>query len=483
MADQHPHPASPPPWLAEPGMNLTMGEAATVLGSLLRMMVGDATLRGERICNDTRLIAAGDIFIALTGNRDGHSFVPLALERGAAFVIVAQWPLTVPLGARQGALVVHDVDAALVRLASWWRMRHDILVIGIGGGVGKTTTKETVAGLLSQRHGAEHILKTPANWNDARGLSLALLGLRDHHQRAVVEMGMDRQGEVAQLAAIARPRWGIVTSVSATHLEFFPDMAALIATERGMVESLPPDGLALLNSDDRLVRGMIPAATCPVYTFGTLPGDDLRAIRLSSRGGAGLTFVAQTSEANVAVSTTLVGRHLVTSALAALSVALADGWSLADAASALSAVQIAQRMQFHPGIAGSTIIDDTYNASPESMLASLDLLADWPREQGGRRMALLGTMRELGTRSIREHHRLGRRAAARCSTLWVTGEESHHIADGATAGGLRDVRVFATPDEAAADCATTLAANDVLLIKASHAVGLDGIVSRLLAGS
>jgi UDP-N-acetylmuramoyl-tripeptide--D-alanyl-D-alanine ligase len=465
-------------------MALRMAEAAAALGPLLHAAIGPATLTAERLCNDSRILQAGDCFVALgSATRDGHAFVPEALARGARFVIVSEWPLAVELGPEQGALVVRDVDAALVRLAHWWRERHPIPAVGVGGGVGKTTTKETVAALFMQRYGAANVLKTPANWNDLRGISLTLLGLRDHHQRAVLEMGMDRPGEVAQLAEVGRPQWGIVTAVSATHLEFFPNMEDLVATERGLVEALPPDGLAILNENDRLVRGMRPFAPCPTFRFGTLPDVDLRAIRVSSRGDAGLSFVARQGAEDVTVQTTLMGRHLVTSALAALSAALADGWSLAEAAQALAQVQIPQRMRFLAGLRGSTIIDDTYNASPESMRAALDVLADWPREAGGRRLALLGTMRELGPRSAREHHRLGRRAAAYCTTLWVTGEEREMIAAGARAGGLTDVRVRADPAQTAADCAATLQAHDVLLVKASHAVGLEQVVPLLLAAT
>jgi UDP-N-acetylmuramoyl-tripeptide--D-alanyl-D-alanine ligase len=461
-------------------MHLRLDAAAEVCGALRVAVFGPSEITGERICNDTRILQPGDIFVALSSEqRDGHLYVGHALERGACFAIVSQWPLPVELGPEQGILVVRDVDAALVRLARWWRDQHPIPAVGVGGGVGKTTTKETVAALFAARYGADAILKTPANWNDLRGISLTLLGLRDQHQRAVLEMGMDRPGEVAQLAELGRPRWGIVTAVSATHLEYFPSMDDLVATERGLVESLPADGLAILNDNDRLVRGMIPYATAPIFTFGTLPGDDLRALRISSRGTTGLSFVARHQDESVPVQTTLIGRHLVTSALAAFSAALADGWALQAAADALAQVQIPQRMRFLPGVRGSTLIDDTYNASPESMRAALDIVADWPRENGGRRLALLGTMRELGPRSPREHHRLGRRAAWRCDALWVTGEEREQIAQGARDGGLADVRVFADPFAAARDCAATLAAHDVLLVKASHAVGLENVVPLL----
>lgn len=475
-----PHaPPSPPAWLAEPDMNLTMGEAASVLGSLLKTTVGMDTIRGERFCNDTRILQQGDIFIALSGNRNGHDFVPAAMAQGAAFAIVVEWPLPVELSPEQGILVVRDVDAALVRLATWWRSRFDIPVVGIGGGVGKTTTKETVAALLAHRYGQEHILKTPANWNDMRGNCLTLLGLRPLHRFAVIEMGMDRPGEVAQLGEVVRPQIGIITSVSATHLEYFSDMSELIATERGMLDSLRADGLALLNDNDRLVRGMLSHAQCRVMMVGTFADDDLRAQHISSRGTTGLhfsfTYLGKTYE----ISTHLIGKHLVTSALMAIGVALQDGWTIADIIAGMSSIHIPLRMQFKNGKHASMLIDDTYNASPESMLAALKFLADWPSEQDGRRLALLGTMRELGPRSTREHHRLGRRAAEYCEIVWVTGDERAAIADGAIAGGLCEIRSFADPADAAQDIIATLLPHDVLLIKASHAVGLDRIVPLL----
>ncbi len=171
---------SPPSWLAAPGMGLRLFDAAKALGTLTSEILGNLGAVAERVCNDSRIIAPGDAFIALTGARDGHDFVQAALQAGASFVIISRWPVGVAFTPEQAALVVTDVDAALVRLAEWWRERHPIPVIGIGGGVGKTTTKELSAALLARRHGVEHVLKTPANWNDLRGVSLTLLGLRAH---------------------------------------------------------------------------------------------------------------------------------------------------------------------------------------------------------------------------------------------------------------------------------------------------------------
>ncbi|MFL5659400.1 MAG: UDP-N-acetylmuramoyl-tripeptide--D-alanyl-D-alanine ligase [Ktedonobacteraceae bacterium] len=463
-------------------MNLTLRATAERVGSTRLAVVGSPSACGNRICNDTRILQQGDIFVAFSGKRNGHSFVPEALAKGAAFVIVSEWPLPVEIESEQGVLVVQDVDAAIVELARRHRADFDIPLIGVSGGVGKTTTKETVAALLAQRYGVAHVLKTPANWNDLRGICLTLLGLRTHHRCAVIEIGMDRPGEVAQFTSIARQQIAVVTAVSATHLEYFPSMEELVATERAMVETLPWNGIAILNSADRLVRGMIPYAPCPVMTFGPFQSDAVYARYVTSMGMQGLSFLVEHRGKMLPVHTTLIGRHLVTSALAAISVALAVGWSLEEAVESLADVVVPQRIRFMNGPRGSIVIDDTYNASPQSMLAALNLMTDWPREQGGKRIAFLGDMRELGPRSLREHVRLGRRAAARCSELWATGEERETIAAGARAAGLDPVFVCGNPLEGAERLARRLQAHDIVLVKASHAVGLERIIPILAAG-
>ncbi|GAC1384217.1 MAG: UDP-N-acetylmuramoyl-tripeptide--D-alanyl-D-alanine ligase [Ktedonobacteraceae bacterium] len=480
--EHQPHmPPSPPAWLADAGMHLTLSAAAETVGSLCRAVIGYSSACGERICNDTRILQPGDVFIALAGRVNGHKFVPQALARGAAFAIVSEWPLPLVVGPAQGVLVVRDVDAALVELTRWHRAQFNIPIVGVGGGVGKTTTKETIAALLAQRHGVTSILKTPANWNDLRGICLTLLGLRHYHHCAIIEMGMDRPGEVAQFAALVRQQIGVVTAVSATHLTYFSSMADLVATERAMVETLPPNGVAILNSKDRLVRSMIPYAPCPVMTFGPFQNDTVYARGVTSLGAQGLSFLIEHRDKTLPAQTTLVGRHLITSALAAISVALADGWTLPEAVNALAHVVVPQRMRFVNGPRGSVIIDDTYNASPESMFAALNLLTDWPRKQAGKRIALLGDMRELGPRSQREHLRLGRRAAACCSELWLTGDERETIAAGAREAGLTTIFISADPLEIAAQLARRLQPNDLLLVKASHAVGLERIIPLLAA--
>ncbi len=479
MANETHFPASAPPWQAPAGMQLSLGEAAVTLENLLRFTVGSPESIGERICNDTRILEQGDIFVALTGNRNGHDFIQQSYERGASYVIAHEWPIEVPDG--RGAIIVKDTDAALVQLAMAQREKSYSLVIGVGGGVGKTTTKETIAAALQHRYGAETVLKTPANWNDQRGVALTLLGLRPYHKRVVLEMGMDRPGEVTQLAHLARQRWGIVTSVSATHLEYFPSMDELIATERGMIETLPSDGVAFINSDDPLTRGMLPYAPCHTALFGSHEDAEVRAVDITGNGLNGLAFTAIYQNQRQQVKTKLIGKHLVTTALAALSVCIYDGMTLREAAELLAETEVPQRIRLRQGVNASQIIDDTYNASPESMRAALKLLEEWPLPEGGRRLALLGDMRELGPRSAEEHVQLGKIAAQVCGKLWLTGNERDNFAEGARSILGCEVYTEENPQNAAEALRDALRPGDVVLVKASHAVGLDVVIATLLA--
>ncbi len=478
MAHETHFPASAPPWQAPAGMRLSLGEAANTLENLLRFTVGSPDSIGARICNDTRILEQGDVFVALTGNRNGHDFIQQAYERGASYVIAHEWPIEIPDG--RGAIIVKDTDAALVQLAMAQREKYHSLVIGVGGGVGKTTTKETIAAVLQNRYGAETVLKTPANWNDQRGVALTLLGLRPYHKRVVLEMGMDRPGEVTQLAQLARQRWGIVTSVSATHLEYFPSMDELVATERGMIETLPADGVAFINGDDPLTRGMLPYAPCHVALFGLQDDAEARAVDIAGNGLDGLTFTAIFQNQRQQVKTKLVGKHLITTALAALSVCVYDGMTLREAADLLAETEVPQRIRFLPGAHASQIIDDTYNASPESMRAALNLLAEWPLSAGGRRLALLGDMRELGPRSAAEHVQIGKLAAQVCSALWLTGNEREYLAEGARSVAGCAVYTEENPQNAAEALREALRKGDAVLVKASHAVGLDRVIAALL---
>jgi len=421
------------------------------------------------VANDSRTLQPGDLFFAIeTEKRDGHAFVADAVGRGAAGVVVAREVETPPDVA---VYRVHDTRAALAALAAWWRSRFPVQVIGVTGSVGKTTTKELVATLLSERH---HVLKSPANFNDDVGLSMTLFMLEPGHDRAVVEMGMYALGEIRGLCAIARPAVGVVTNVGPSHLERLGTLDAIARAKSELVEALPPDGLAVLNADDPAVLAMRARTTARVLTYG-LGEADVRGSEVEGRGLDGVEFAIAYQGRRERVRSPIPGRQVVHNALAAATVALADGIPLRDVAAALSQATIPGRVQLHPGRAGSLIIDDTYNASPASVLAALDLLSELP----GRHVAVLGDMRELGSATIEGHRDVGRRAAEVADVVVTIGELGKLIAEAAREAGHPCVQAFDTKEEAARDLAPRLQQGDCVLLKASRALALETMVHEL----
>jgi UDP-N-acetylmuramoyl-tripeptide--D-alanyl-D-alanine ligase len=419
---------------------------------------------------DSRQAAPGDIFFALRGERsDGHEFVSQALSAGAAAAVVER-----PIDVTDEVPVfqVENSLRALQRLATYWRGRHDVRVIGVTGSVGKTTAKEVIATVLARRYS---VLKTEANLNTEIGVPLTVLEMRAGHQRAVLEMAMHARGEIALLARIAQPHVGVVTVVAPVHLERLGYMGGIAAAKAELVEALPPDGLAVLNGDDARVATFGRRTRARAVLFGLSQQCDIRAQDVCSRGLEGIGFRLLARGRSQKIELPLPGRHHVYPALAAAAVALEEGMDLDEIAEALAGVRMDIRLIRRTGPAGSTIIDGSYNASPPSMLAALDLLSELP----GRRIALLGEMRELGAASEDGHRRAGRRAAEVCDMLLVVGEEARIIAEEAERYGNKNVRAFASPVEAAAALKRELRAGDHVLVKGSRAVGLEEAVRTL----
>ena len=427
---------------------------------------------------DSREARAGDLFFALRGERaDGHDFVRAAFAAGAAGAVVAR-----PVEAPPQAVVYHVSDplTALQRLAASWRQRHDVRVVGVTGSVGKTTAKELIAAVLSRRYA---VLKSEANLNTEIGIPLTLLNLRAEHQRAVLELAMYEPGDIALLARITRPSVGVVTNVYPVHLERVRSLGRIVAAKAELIEALPADGLAVLNGDDASVAAMARRTRARSVLYGLSEQCDVRATELTGHGLDGFSFTLSLAGASVHIDCPLPGKHHVYAALAAAAVALNDGMSLAEIADALREFPAAHpevlegRLTVRPGPNGSTLIDDSYNASPASMIAALDLLA----ETQGRHVALLGHMRELGTAEAEGHASVGQHAAATCDLLFVIGEDARLLADAARNAGCRDVRFLAGPEDAAEALRKELRAGDVCLVKASRAVGLESVVETLVA--
>ena len=422
---------------------------------------------------DSRQAAAGDLFFALRGDRaDGHDFVAAAIAAGAAGAVVER-PLQTPQDA--AVFQVSDTLQALQRLAGYWRRRHDIGVVAVTGSVGKTTAKEIIASVLETRY---RVLKSEANINTEIGIPLTLLGLTPQHERAVLELGMHARGDIALLARIAAPiQIGVVTNIGPVHLERLGSMGAIVAAKAELIEALPADGLAVLNGDDARVAALAARTPAQAVLYGLSSQCHVRASDIAAQGLDGISFRLASGGASIPVRCPLPGKHHVYPALAAAAVALHEGFTLDEIAAALAEARFDLRLRVLRGPNGCTLIDDTYNASPASMLAALDLLSELP----GRRVALLGDMRELGAAEEAGHRRVGERAASACDLLFVIGDRARPLAEAAAAAGLRETRFLDSKEEAIARLRREARAGDHLLIKASRALALEDVVDALVA--
>lgn len=433
---------------------------------------------------DTRTIKPGELFFALPGERvDGHAFVAQALEAGAAGAVVQQG---VEIRSAQDlagkinpapVLQVPDVLKALQDLAAWYRKQFSIPVIGITGSTGKTTTKDLLAAVLGFRF---NTLKTSGNYNNELGVPLTLLQLTDKHQAAVVEMGMRGLGQIAALSQIAAPNLGVITNIGHTHQELLGTQENIALAKGELLESLPANGWAVLNADDpwQVFLGQ----RCGVRAFyyglqSTIAG--IYATDLRSEG-SGSRFKVHLPQTAGEVWLPVPGQHNVVNALAALSAGWLLGMQLEEMAEGLAKAQLsAMRLAINPGIEATTIINDVYNANPDSMLAALNVLSD---TAGSRRIAVLGEMYELGDYTETGHRQVGA-AAARLgvSCLLSVGKLAEHIAQGAREAGMPKALVATVPDnqQAIRLLEAYLQPGDVVLVKGSRGMHMEEIVSAL----
>jgi UDP-N-acetylmuramoyl-tripeptide--D-alanyl-D-alanine ligase len=449
---------------------LSVEDVRDALGNqLLDERPGSATVFSG-VSNDSRTLRPGELFVALsTEVRDGHDFVAAAIAAGAAG-IVAHREVEAP--AEVSVFRVKNSQTALGNLAAHWRNRFDVKCIVVTGNVGKTTTKELCAALLSNRY---RVLKSPANFNDEIGLSMTLFQLTEVHERAVLEVGMFGLGEIARMCEIARPEIGVVMNVGPTHLERLGSLEAIARAKAEAIESLPATGTAILNADDPFVSKMGGGTRARVLTFGVDSPADIRASAIRSLGLGGVDFDVSMGGRTLSGHSPLPGVALVSNALAAIAVAVSDGLSLEEGVSALRTAEAPARMQVKTAKSGAIILDDCYNASPASTLSALSVLAETP----GRRIALLGDMLELGAAEEQGHRDVGRRAAEVADLIFAVGPRGLLIAEAAQEAGAREVCYLASKEDASPAIKRQLREGDVLLIKASHGVALESVVVEL----
>lgn len=438
----------------------------------------------RQVVIDSRQARPDSLFVALPGQQtDGHLFVQEAFERGAIAAITAR-PVAGCANFRLGhpvrpplCIQVEDSLAGLQQLAAYWRSRFQPRVIGITGSVGKSTTKEITWAILSSRY---HTLKSEGNFNNEIGLPLTLLQLNDDHQSVVLEMGMYDLGEISLLCRLARPQIGVVTNVGPTHLERLGTIERIVQAKTELVQALPAEGTAILNYDDPLVRPMAAHTPARVVTYGLSPEADLWASDVTGAGLEGIRFVFHYQGEETHARVPLLGRHSVHTALRAALVGLVEGLDWADIIAGLQTLpsEAQLRLVAVPGPNDCILLDDTYNASPASTLAALNLLDDLP---AARKIAVLGDMLELGSYEEEGHRKVGCRAADIVDVLITIGSRARFIGEEALACGLAATAVLELRDiETAGEyLQKTVEAGDIVLIKGSNLLRLNELVSFL----
>ncbi len=425
---------------------------------------------------DTRRLRAGEVFVPLPGRRaDGHDFLGEAQAHGAAACFCRRERAPeLPADAGGPLLLVADPESALAAWGVARRAAWKGLCVGVTGTNGKTTTKDLLA-LCLETQAPTH--STEGNLNNHLGVPLTLTGLSDDHRFAVVEMGMSHGGEIARLSEWAKPQIGVITHVGHAHLEGVETFEGVCRAKAELAAALPADGFLVLPARVPALETALDetGVTARRLRFATSGEADLVATDLTSLGPAGVSFHVEGS----LVRLRLAGLHNVTNALAALLCARELGVPLADAIAAVSrAVTEPGRMEIVT-LGGVSLLLDHYNANPESMRAALDALRAWPAR---RRFAVLGEMRELGPFHEEGHRAVGA-AAAFVDGLYLVGEATAHVAQGAAASGLKEERVrgFSTHRELADALASGLSPGDVVLIKGSRAARLEGVAEILRA--
>jgi len=424
---------------------------------------------------DSRQVTPGALWVAFRGESvDGNDYVEAALGNGAAAVICereaeGEWP-------GRTIIVAPDSRVALSQLGEAWLRHCEPRVVGITGTVGKTTAKELTAAVLS---GSFPVHRSKENFNSLEGLPLALVTLREEHAVAVLELAMDRPGEIGELCELTRPEIGVVLNIGLTHAEKLGSIEAIAAEKLALPRWLAPTGTAVLNADDPRVIGVRDELRCEVISFGLSEDADLRASGIEPEGLDGTRFVVTFEGRRIAARSPLPGAHTLPAALSALAVAAALGISMDTAVEALNSARYEGRMTRRAGHNGSTLLDDRYNSSPASLEGALKMLG----LVQGRRLALLGTMAELGPAAETEHCRLGKVAAANCDVLAATGDPCRVLIESAQRSGLSGARWFADRDEAATWMREQLQPGDTLLLKASRSQAFEEILPLLGAQS
>ena len=440
----------------------TLQEAAAALG--LPQMQAQASLAD--VCTDTRKIQPGSLFVCLRGERfDGHSFAPQAAQLGAAALLVDH-----PVDADVPQLVVTDTGKALLQLAGWYRRRFRLPVVGLTGSVGKTTTKEFIALVLGAKY---NTLKTQGNLNNEIGVPQMLFHLEDSHTAAVIEMGMNHFGEISRLTRAVAPTVGLITNIGVSHIENLGSRAGILQAKLEILEGMAPDAPLIVNIDNDMLR-TVKLGDRPLLTFAIDDQSaDFTATDITEQGST-TAFTVHHSTFTQPVTIPTVGIHNVYNALAAMAVGYATGVDPAAAAAALANYVPAGMRQNLVQVGGVQVIEDCYNASPDSMRAALQTLGKLPVH---RRYAVLGAMLELGDYAKEAHTQVGKMAAENgIDGVLAYGADAAYIVEAAKQAGLENARLFDTKEALAQALAQQVQSGDGVLFKGSRGMHLEDVM-------
>ena len=438
---------------------ITLQQAADWCGGQINPKYKDVTFFGAN--NDTRKLEAGQLFIALQGARDGHDFIPVALEKGAAAVLCTHCDGDYP------AIVVPDTRIALGDIARGERNRLNMKVVGITGSVGKTTTKEMVARVLESTY---KVSKTPVNHNNDIGMPMAILAMPEDTQVAVLEMGMNHFREIAYLSGIARPNVAVIVNIGTMHIEHLGSMEGILQAKLEILEGMEQEGKVILNGDDPLLWNL--HKTLPQVTYFGVNNEEC-AVRGTNVETVPeyLSFIVNGNNTQFRVELGMEGEHYVLDALAAITVGLELGVPEKKMCQALASFENAAGRQEIFQAGGYTIISDCYNAGPESVAAALNVLSG----RTGRRVAVLGDMLELGSCTQAEHYKIGRLAAEKADLLFAYGPNSSKMLKGARTGGMAESKswAFTDRDKLVMTLKQLAKPGDVMLFKGSRGMKME----------
>ena len=445
---------------------ITLRDAAQWCGGTVEEKYEDVVFDGAG--NDTRSLQPGQLFIALQGVRDGHDYIPAAIAKGAAAVLCSRKVGDYP------AILVKDPRTALGDIAREALKRIGAKVVAVTGSVGKSTTKEMIAAVLS---GTFRVSKTPANHNNDIGMPMAVLDMPEDTEVAVLEMGMNHFREIAYLSCIAHPDVAVIINVGTAHIEFLGTQQGIRQAKLEILEGMTPQGMLLLNGDDTMLRCLDVTPKQRITYFGASEGCDVRALDVSQRGGV-LRFTVEAGRLTFPVEMKLEGEHYVADALAAVTVGLKLGVHPDKIRQQLDAFQNMSGRQEIFEAKGCTIINDCYNAGPESMAAALNVLGNRP----GRHIAVLGDMLELGDCAQAEHYKIGRIAAEKADVVFAFGPHAGRVLDGTITGGMPENmgRAFDSREELVTALRRAVKPGDVILFKGSHGMHLEKVLEAFL---